>query len=190
MNLKQNKCTFLFETPSISRSKARSLSQKDKGNTNVLVDNKNPLELKCEPFVESGEDWIKMMLPIFTASEANGGVKKSYMYQGKKCYKNEHWTEKHKRTKIQKGNVFMMLRPYVKMLKLPCTVTLTRYAPRKLDKNDNLPMSLKYVLDAICAVITGDYRPGRADSSDEINVVYNQVPSKQYGVLLEIKLTN
>lgn len=141
----------------------------------------------CERFLEKGENWLKAMLPIFTASEANGGVKKSYKQNGKICYKNEHWTEKHRRTQLQKGTVMLTLRPHRDSFSLPCEIKLTRYAPRKLDKFDNLPMSLKYVLDAVCAVITGDYRPGRADSSEQIEVKYDQVISKQYGVLIEVK---
>lgn len=157
-----------------------------KGGTKSSVKTKTPTEGKCVSFQEKGEGWFKAMLPIFTASEANGGVKKSYMYNGKKCYKNEHWTDKHRRTKLQKGTIFMVLRPHRDSFKLPCVVTLTRYAPRKLDKRDNLPMSLKYIVDAICAVITDDYCPGRADSSEEIDVIYNQVTCKDYGVLVEI----
>lgn len=186
MSLANNQTDFLFETPRNSNSKGDRSSSNGKGNTKVASSIKTPIEFKCGAFVESGEDWVKMMLPIFTASEGNGGVKKSYMRNGKKCYKSEHWTEKHRRTKVQKGTTFMMLRPYANMFKLPCKLILTRYAPRKLDKRDNLPMSLKYVLDAVCAVITGDYRPGRADSSDEIDVEYRQIVSKEYGVLVEI----
>jgi hypothetical protein len=178
---------FLFETPKDSHFEGARRSPNGKGNTKVASKLKTPIELKCGAFVEVGEDWIKLMLPIFTASEANGGVKKSYIRNGKKCYKGEHWTDKHRRTKLQKGTTFMMLRPYAKMFKLPCNVKLTRYAPRTLDKRDNLPMSLKYIVDAICAVITGDYRPGRADSSDEIDITYHQVVSPDYGVLVEIQ---
>lgn len=178
---------FLFNTPKNSHLEGARRSPNRKGNTKTPIDNKNSAELKSGAFVETGEGWIKLMLPIFTASEANGGVKKSYIKNGKKCYKGEHWTDKHRRTKIQQGTIYMMLRPYSKMFKLPCKVNLTRYAPKTLDKRDNLPMSLKYVVDAICAVITGDYRPGRADSSDEIDVIYNQIVSKEYGVMVEIQ---
>lgn len=147
---------------------------------------KNTTDAICERFLEKTENGLKAMMPIFTASEGNGGVKKSYVVNGKTVYKAEHWTEKHRRTKLQKGTVFLLLRPYRDIFALPCEIKLTRYAPRKLDKNDNLPMSMKYVLDAVCAVITDDYRPGRADSSDQIEVKYDQVVSEKYGVLIEI----
>ena len=48
-------------------------------------------------------------------------------------------------------------------------------------------MSVKYVLDTVCAVITGDYRPGRADDNDHITVSYEQESrSEFYGVIIEI----
>lgn len=187
MKLVSRPMDFLFETPKNSRFDGARRSPNSKGDTDIASKVKNSVEIKCGAFVETGEDWIKLMLPVFTASEANGGVKKSYIRNGKKCYKGEHWTDKHRRTKLQKGTTFMMLRPYASMLKLPCKLILTRFAPRTLDKRDNLPMSLKYILDAVCAVITGDYRPGRADSSEEIDVIYNQVVSKEYGVMVEIQ---
>src|SRR6185295_19713610 len=91
------------------------------GNTKVLANQKLSTDAKCVSFVEKGENWIKVMLPIFTAAESNGGVKKSYIVNGKTVYKNEHWTEKHRRTQLQKGTVFLMLRPHRDRFSLPCT---------------------------------------------------------------------
>ena len=81
----------------------------------------------------------------------------------------------------------LILRPNAKHIAMPCHVTLTRYAPRKLDRFDNLPMSMKYILDAVCEVITGDYIPGRADSHEGLTVAYEQVISKDYGVKIRIQ---
>lgn len=187
MSLANNQTDFLFDTPRNSRFKGARSSPNAKGSIKSKVNKENAAEANCDSFMEFGDGWVKTMLPIFTASEANGGVKKSYMKNGKKCYKGEHWTDKHRRTKLQKGTVFLILRPHAAKFKLPCKLKLTRYAPRILDKRDNLPMSLKYILDAVCAVITGDYRPGRADSSEEIDVTYHQVVSSDYGVLIEIQ---
>lgn len=147
---------------------------------------KNSTDARCGPFLEKGDNWLKAMLPIFTATEANGGVKKLSVVNGKTVYKSEHWSEKSRRTQLQKGTVLYTLRPHQDFFSLPCEVKLTRYAPRKLDKHDNLPMSMKYILDSVCAVITGDYRPGRADSSEQIDVKYDQVVCDKYGVLIEI----
>ena len=141
-------------------------------------------------FLEKGPNFLAVMLPTFTASEANGGVKKAIkLISGKIRYKAEHWRDKHRRHKSQKAIVNFTLRPHRSMLKLPCKIILTRYAPRKLDQFDNLPMSLKYILDGICEVITGDYVPGRADSHEGLEVKYQQIVNKQYGVLIQIIMT-
>lgn len=134
----------------------------------------------------NGQDWVLVTLPILTVSEANGGVKKSFKRGGKTCYKAEHWMDKHVRHKRQKGMVGLMLKKHAPLLKLPCLVTLTRYAPDKLDRHDNLPMSMKWILDAVCEIITGDYRPGKADEDERIEVKYNQITSKEYGVRILI----
>ena len=146
------------------------------------------VEARLNHFSEKGDGWIEISMPIFTASEANGGVKSPYKRNGKTYYKAEHWSEKHRRHKLQKGSVALFLRPHRSDISLPCEITLTRFAPDKLDRFDNLPMSLKWVLDAVCEVITGDYRPGLADSCDEIlDVKYSQVQSKEYGVKIRIE---
>lgn len=119
----------------------------------------------------SGPNWVEIILPIRTVSEAN-------------C--TQHWRLKHKRHKKQKRLVYLMLRPKRNLLKLPCHITLTRYAPRKLDKHDNLPMSLKWLTDSCCEILTGDYRPGRADDNEGIKVTYDQVLSKQYAVKISL----
>ncbi len=132
---------------------------------------------------------VEIKLPIFTASEANGGVKKAVKRNGKTKYKTEHWSEKSARHRRQKLAVALVLRPHRHLLRLPCSISLTRFAPRKLDRFDNLPMSLKYILDAICETITQDFVPGRADSHEGISsVVYDQVVSKEYAVLIKITM--
>lgn len=163
------------------------MRQKGVGNTNTPT---QPLNASDEPLklsAEKGENCVIVTLPIVTVSEANGGPKKTVKRNGKTYYKGEHWTDKHKRHKKQKGLVGMMLRKYSKDLKLPCLITLTRYAPSKLDRFDNLPMSMKWILDAVCEIITGDYRPGRADDNEEIDVKYKQITSKEYGVKIVIE---
>lgn len=156
-------------------------------NTKVAIGNKNQLAVKFEAFSKKGEGWVEIMLPVFTASEANGGCKVAYKRNGKTHYKPEHWSEKHRRHKIQKGSVALMLRPMRDGIRMPCNITLTRFAPRKLDQFDNLPMSLKYILDSVCEIITNDYTPGRADSHEGLSVVYQQVSSKEYGVKIRIE---
>jgi hypothetical protein len=140
------------------------------------------------PNISITDTSISLFLPIITVSEANGGARKTLKYAGKTRYRAESWRERAKRHKQQKIIVFSSLKPYADMVKLPCTIKLTRFAPRKLDKFDNLPMSMKYILDAVCAVITGDYRPGRADDTEEIEVIYDQVQTERYAVSIQIMM--
>ena len=158
----------------------------DPSNVSIPVDRESSAEGFKMSSSTNGADWVLATLPLRTVSEANGGLKKSFKRGGKTCYKAEHWTDKHERHQRQKGMVRLVLQKHAGIIKLPCLVTLTRYAPDRLDKHDNLPMSLKWVLDAVCAVITGDYRPGRADDDDRIDVRYSQITSKQYGVRILI----
>lgn len=184
-----NKATYPFDGGRISHFKAPTT--KDLGGVGTLTffSKDNSMAAPQNRFSKIGEDYVEIRLPLFTASEANGGVKKAIKRNGKTKYKTEHWSERSARHKRQKHAVAFMLRPHRHLLRLPCSISLTRFAPRKLDPFDNLPMSFKYILDAICEIITGDYRPGRADSYEGINSVsYNQVISKEYAVL--IKITN
>lgn len=149
---------------------------------------KNSTEGKLSVSLQKGDDWLEIMMPIITVSEANGGVKKAYKRNGKTCYKGEHWTEKHRRHRLQKGTVALLLRPHRHCISLPCKIYLERYAPDSLDRFDNLPMSMKWILDSVCEVITNDYRPGHADSHEGIvDVKYSQVISKEYGVKVRIQ---
>ena len=113
---------------------------------------------------------LVLRLPIRTVSEANSF---------------EHWTKKHKRHTAQKQAVMLSLKPHRDKITLPCHIKLTRVAPRKLDRWDNLPMSVKYILDTCCAMITGDHRPGRADGDERITVSYEQETNADYSVIIE-----
>lgn len=110
---------------------------------------------------------VEIIIPIRTISEANNF---------------EHWRKKNERHKKQKYAVALALNPLKCQIKLPCHITLTRYAPKTLDKFDNLPMSFKYILDGCCEILTGDYRPGRADGDERISVSYDQVKTKDYSI--------
>ncbi len=123
------------------------------------------------------------ILNIKTISEAN-------------C--SEHWTIRKKRHDIQKRQVkyfWLINKPKITH---PCTIKLTRLGKRKLD-SANLPMSMKYVQDAIAILIFPEkiiyvttksgkkyINPGRADDDDLITWQYDQEISENYGVKLEI----
>lgn len=116
---------------------------------------------------------ISWQLPIKIANEANS---------------SDHWTKKGKRHKIQKRRIkaeFLKERPKIT---LPCTVILTRIAPRELDEHDNLPISFKWIYDSICDNIIPGLKPGRADSDERIKVIYKQEKGKvrEYAIKIEI----
>jgi hypothetical protein len=158
--------------------KARGIKKKVlKGD---LIEN---LDFGVKLFPDPFPKKIVLTLPIRTVSEAqNIPVKKK---NGK--YTTEHWTAKHKRHKLQKKIIFFELLPYKYLITLPCKIHYVRYAPDELDKFDNLPCSFKYINDQVCAEITGDYRPGRADSNKNITITCDQVKSKVYGVKIIIE---
>lgn len=141
------------------------------GNSKVVVKRKKRTVLKITMKSEVLEGKVILDLPIKTVSEAN-------------CF--EPWQKKHGRHKDQQRIVALSLNPLKDKIKLPCKIMLTRLAPNELDVFDNLPMSLKYIVDAICAIITGDYRAGKADSDKRITIACDQIKSKEYGVRVEV----
>jgi hypothetical protein len=140
-------------------------------NTNVAIKVKKRKKALINAKSEVYENKVILDLPLQTISEAN-------------CF--EHWTKKHKRHKAQQRIVACALKPHRDKVKLPCRIMLTRFAPDELDRFENLPMSFKYIVDAVCAIITGDYRPGKADGDKRISLACDQVKSKEYGIRIEI----
>lgn len=173
---------LLIANDHCTHSNESTIEQMMHRNTNVQAYEKNSLESKFSPYSIYHAGQVRMLLPIETVSEANGGKKRTTWNKGKRKIRGEYWTEAASRHKRQKGTVALYLRRHSEFLRLPCVINLTRYAPNKLDRWDNLPMSLKWVLDAICEELTGDYLPGRADSSELIVVQYNQILSQNYAV--------
>jgi len=143
---------------------------------------KSPQEKKKklgEPLIENLDfgssfenDTVTLTLPLRTVSEAN-------------CF--EPWQKKHKRHKAQKKAVFFAILEHKHLIRLPCRITFIRYAPKFLDKHDNLPISQKFICDQVCAEITGEHRAGRADDNELIQIRYDQVKSKVYGVKIIIE---
>lgn len=115
---------------------------------------------------------IEFTIPIKTISEANSPL---------------NWRKKHQLHKQQKKSLFLNINKYQKYLKTPCKITMTRLSPRQLDKHDNLPCSMKYIVDALCAIITHDFTPGRADDNPNIQIQYDQEKNKEYMVKIKIE---
>ena len=135
----------------------------------VVKNNRAKALIKMKSEVLEGK--IIVDLPIETKSEAN-------------CF--EPWQVKHKRHRGQQRIVALGLNQVKSYIKRPCKIMLTRFAPHSLDVFDNLPMSMKYIVDAICAIITGEYRAGKADSDSRLTIACNQVKSSEYGVRVEV----
>ncbi len=73
-------------------------------------------------------------------------------------------------------------------LLLPCTIHVTRLAPRKLDF-DNLCYSFKWIVDSICDRLIPGLERGRADGDKRIKEIkYFQEKGnvKEYSVKIEI----
>ncbi len=165
----------------LKKDKATKSLKKRKSTKPAESNQNNDISLNCLPIIEPNK--VEFFVPIITKSESNTiAVKKK---NGK--YTTEHWTQAHKRHKKQKNAVFWAFLEVRQFVKLPCKIKYTRYAPRELDVFGNLPTSLKYVHDALCEEITGDYRPGRADSDKRISVSCDQIKSKIQGVKVIIE---
>ena len=175
------------DAPNSCRNTAR-IDDNGSSNINVAPTAKKSTEAILKPFSLKAENFVEFGVNLYTASEANGGPKRSIKRFGRVVRRGEHWTDKHRRHKHQKLVISLAMRPLRvrEFIKIPCSITITRYASKNLDKFDNLPMSLKYVLDSICEQITGDLVPGRADSHEGLSVKYDQVISNQYFVKVRI----
>jgi len=156
---------------SISIRKAPPLRQKGSGNGKIPTKRKKRSVAKITMKSEVYGGRVVLDLPLQTKSEAN-------------CF--EPWQVKHGRHKDQQRVVAIGLTPLRDHVSLPCKIMLTRFAPDALDVFDNLPMSFKYIVDAVCAIITGEYRAGKADSDKRITIACDQVKSAAYGVRIEI----
>lgn len=110
-------------------------------------------------------------LPIRTISEANS---------------TEHWTKKSKRHRQQAFFVQCALKKDIGSITLPCHVKVTRKGKRKLDF-DNLTISQKWVVDAICDLLVPGLRAGRADDDPRISISYAQEIGNSYGIRIEIE---
>ena len=116
---------------------------------------------------------IEWFLPIFTVSEANS---------------REHWHKKAVRHDMQRRWVKVKFLQEKPTITLPCQITLTRIGKRKLD-SDNLPISMKWIRDAIADNIFPGLPPGRADDDERLVWKYDQKITKirELGVIISFK---
>lgn len=127
---------------------------------------------------------ISWEINIKTVSEANS---------------SEHWKKKSERHRSQQFFVRQSYMKHVHDLTLPCEVTLTRLSSRKLDKDENLPMSFKWIKDEISECIFPEKRKyyiakngkmrhikGRADDNPQVKWHYAQEKASIQGIRIEI----
>ena len=123
-------------------------------------------------------------IPLKTVSEAN---------------KHEHWTVSSKRHQMQQYFIRRQFLLEERKVILPCTVKLVRIGGRFLDKDDNLPMSFKWIRDEIADCLfpgklvkyvdgNGKTRSlkGRLDDSPLIKWEYDQEKARRLGIRIEI----
>lgn len=107
---------------------------------------------------------------------------------------SEHWSKRHKRHKQQRLILFAALNNHLKgptrceAIYLPCHIVLTRIAPRMLDKEDNLPMSMKAVKDCIADLICPGMAPGRSDDNKQMSWEFKQEKGLPKQKLLRIEI--
>lgn len=154
-----------------SRSTASKIKRKAMGSMKTRLRHKKSTTVKRMAKFEVLPDKLILDLPIQTKSEANSF---------------EPWPVRHKRHKEQQKIVSLALSPHKAKVSLPCRIMLTRFAPHELDVFDNLPSSFKYIVDAVCSIITGNYIAGKADSDKRISIACDQEKSGAYGIRIVI----
>ncbi len=116
---------------------------------------------------------MKIKLPIKVTNEANS---------------REHWHKKALRHSRQKDAIRFSLCSKISDTLLPCTIKLTRIAPRKMDIWDNIPMGFKFILDAICELLIPGKAIGQADNDSRIRVEYDQKKGEKGEYAIEIEI--
>lgn len=113
---------------------------------------------------------MKLVIPMRTVSGMNA---------------REPWRARAKRVKAERQFVGVYLAaswPSLRRVKFPCVVTLTRIGPTNgLDPFDNLPSSLKGVVDQIAEWLGVDDR-----KDDRVRYVCKQERGKEWAVAIEI----
>lgn len=99
---------------------------------------------------------------------------------------SDHWTKKRQRKKMLQFLIRQHWNQANPSIILPCHITMTRIAPRKLD-SDNLQTAFKGVRDEIADLIIPGKKKGQADSDKRLTWAYEQkqIP-KTYALNIQI----
>lgn len=97
-----------------------------------------------------------------------------------------HWSGKSRRAKLQRSLVYYTLLERLGRrcpVQPPCTVLLTRVAPRLLDSHDNLASAVSHCVDGVSDYLAGGYGHGE-DRQPGLTWHYaqRQGPPRTYGV--------
>ena len=94
-----------------------------------------------------------------------------------------HWAQRHRTNTSRTLEVYAELRRARAHRTLPCTVTLTRIAPRPIDEHDNLRGGLKQVADTVALWLAVP------DDNPDITWMYGQRRGepRQYAVEIRIE---
>lgn len=95
---------------------------------------------------------------------------------------HKHFRVRQKRAALQHAMVCSAMEAAKMSHEPPKRVTITRFAPRLLDPFDNLPASMKHVVDALCDWWGIDDKPGCP-----VEFVSKQAKSKDYSVVVDIE---
>ena len=100
-----------------------------------------------------------------------------------------HWSKRYALNKKHSAQVRIQCHD-IKSIELPCTITLTREAPKLMDY-DNYVFACKHLVDVIADMLIPGLAPGRADGDKRLKFEYEQVKrlGKQYFVCIEVKKT-
>ena len=99
----------------------------------------------------------------------------------------EHWHKKAQRHTMQKMAVRSFLNVDRPDIKPPCTIKLTRIAPRRFDE-DNMVGGCKYIKDAVAEYFHPNLATGRADDDPDLTWQYAQEKGapKEHALRIEI----
>ena len=97
-----------------------------------------------------------------------------------------HYRKKHIRHLLQAREVKKHVRPHGD--EMPCIIKMIRIAPRALDFHDNLPYSMKFLVDAIADILIPGKPLGQADNDPRLQWTYGQEKGKpkEYSVRIEV----
>lgn len=85
----------------------------------------------------------------------------------------EHWRERHNRSRSERGWVRLSLKPRAKIIELPARICIVRYGVKRLDY-DNLLAACKYIRDEIANILVPTDRSGSTDDDERLSWHYMQ----------------